>query len=631
MSVNLLTDEADDVREPGLYRRGSIWWGRVVIPKDLQHLFGSTPLRRTLKTESKAEARLRLLRFRSAAFQHFEDVRAGRAKPDRDGLTGYEERAPLTMGEVERALGEVVLRTIEEESRGASLWDRDRRQNAVMAADAGLDALEWATRDDKWSLAGPLLADALRTHGVALSDFPTGWRDRLINAACDHYQVLQHLLLEVAAGPAVDYPEREAYRKRIRRLAEPEPQAAAKVVTLESLVEQWAGKPGRKKDTARKVRRAADLFRAYCTEKCAEGSLLVQRVNLVTRKHAQGFADWLGRRGISAKTARDHLEWVRSLFRLALGDQVIEVNPFEGVKVDGKLTSPFREGFSLAEIARLFGGLLFQQYRLPSASKAGLDAAYWVPLLALYTGARLTELCQLRVDDIVMEDGLHAPASVPVLKIRPAPTGDEAPEQWVKTAPSIRKVPIHRELIRLGFVEYVDAIRELGGEQLFPAIAVPENYRAGSYFSTWYSGYRASLGFEKGAGKDAHNLRHTVRSRLAAASVPDEVIDLIIGHSPGGSTGRRVYTHATEALAEWVNKLTYPTLQLPRVYVRPAWTPSGGRAGASGASASPEPRPAGRRSRASGQRSREASRLGATTGLPPQRRAAEGASDVGRA
>jgi len=627
-----LTDEADDVREPCLYQRGSIWYARVVIPKDLQYLFGKSPLRPSLGTESKAEARLRLLRFRAAALQHFDDVRAGRAAPDRQGLKGYQEQAPLTMVEVERALGEVVLRTIDEESRGASLWDQDERQNAAMAADAALDALEWATRKEQWSLAGPLLTKALVSRGVALSSFPAGWRDRLIHVACDHYQALQHLLLEVAAGPALDYPEREAYRKRIRRLAEPEPQPAAKVVTLESLVERWAGKPpGRPHDTVRKMRRAADLFRAYCAENCAEGSLLVQRVNLVTPTHAEGFAGWLVGRGMAAKTARDHLNWVRALFRLAKAGQSIAANPFDGVKIEGGTASQLRDGFSLAEVARLFDGPLFREYRLPAEAKAGLDAAYWVPLLALYTGARVSELCQLRVDDIGMDDGLHAPASVPVLKIRPAPTEAGARRKGVKTTSSIRKVPIHRELVRLGFLDYVDAIRELGGVQVFPAVKVPERYQAGNYFSSWYAGYRASLGFETRAGKDAHNLRHTVRSRLTEASVPEGVIDLILGHSGGESTGRRVYTHATEKLAEWMNQLTYPTLQLPRVYVRPAWTPSGVRAGASGDSVSPEPGPAGRRSRASGQRSRQSSRLGATTGLPPQRRATEGASDVGRA
>ncbi|WP_230247340.1 MULTISPECIES: DUF6538 domain-containing protein [unclassified Rubrivivax] len=85
------------MRETGLYPRGSIWHACVVIPKDLQHLFGKSPLRRSLKTEIQAEARLRLLRFRAAAFQHFEDVRAGRATPDRKGLKGYLEQAPLTM------------------------------------------------------------------------------------------------------------------------------------------------------------------------------------------------------------------------------------------------------------------------------------------------------------------------------------------------------------------------------------------------------------------------------------------------------------------------------------------------------------------------------------------------------
>ena len=39
------------------------------------------------------------------------------------------------------------------------------------------------------------------------------------------------------------------------------------------------------------------------------------------------------------------------------------------------------------------------------ATKAGADAAYWVPLLAAYTGARPSELCQLWTDDLSEEAG----------------------------------------------------------------------------------------------------------------------------------------------------------------------------------------------------------------------------------
>ena len=48
----------------------------------------------------------------------------------------------------------------------------------------------------------------------------------------------------------------------------------------------------------------------------------------------------------------------------------------------------------------LFDAPLFKAYALPSATKAGADAAYWVPLLAAYAGARPSEPCQLWCDDI---------------------------------------------------------------------------------------------------------------------------------------------------------------------------------------------------------------------------------------
>jgi hypothetical protein len=73
-----------------------------------------------------------------------------------------------------------------------------------------------------------------------------------------------------------------------------------------------------------------------------------------------------------------------------------------------------------------------------------------VPLLGLFTGAREAELCQLYVDDVY---------------------GDEATSLWVidinqredKTLKSgeqnARRSPLHPQLVRLCFLEFVDQLR----------------------------------------------------------------------------------------------------------------------------------------------------------------------------
>lgn len=68
--------------------------------------------------------------------------------------------------------------------------------------------------------------------------------------------------------------------------------------------------------------------------------------------------------------------------------------------------------------------------------------------MGLYTGARLNEICQLQFDDIQEEDGIK------FISI------NENDGKHVKTKAGIRKIPIHQELIKLGFWEFVNLMQK---------------------------------------------------------------------------------------------------------------------------------------------------------------------------
>lgn len=104
----------------------------------------------------------------------------------------------------------------------------------------------------------------------------------------------------------------------------------------------------------------------------------------------------------------------------------------------------------------------------------------------------------------------------------------------------MRKVPVHSELVRLGFLDYVTAMKDRNEDLLWPMLATREG-KPGGYFSHWFGAYRRSLGF--GTYPDFHCLRHTVRSQLAETEVSEQVIDAIVGHEVKGSMGAKVYTH----------------------------------------------------------------------------------------
>jgi integrase len=78
---------------------------------------------------------------------------------------------------------------------------------------------------------------------------------------------------------------------------------------------------------------------------------------------------------------------------------LIEKNSWEGLDIAFKTTNK-RRPWTDSELSIFFSQPLHTSYSLPKDKKAGADAAYWIPLLGLYTGARVGELAQLQVCDI---------------------------------------------------------------------------------------------------------------------------------------------------------------------------------------------------------------------------------------
>ncbi|MBT8604891.1 site-specific integrase [Polynucleobacter paneuropaeus] len=269
-------------------------------------------------------------------------------------------------------------------------------------------------------------------------------------------------------------------------------------------------------------------------------------LHLLTRAQGDGFRAWLQEpeRKTSSKTAYDRFTWVKTLLKYAYRDlEAISRHPWEGIELFKETTNQ-RRPWSAAELQNLFAQPLFQKYELPKDWRCGKDAAYWIPLLGLYTGARLSELAQLRASDILEE------SDIPSISITNLGTN-----QQLKTSASRRIIPIHSELIRLGFIEYADKIKSNNHDALWPQLSQRKN-KPGGYFSNWFGEYKERIGLK--GYPDFHCYRHSVRSQLSDAEVPEHVIDSILGHEIKGSTGTKVYTHRTlKTLKSALEKLHY--------------------------------------------------------------------------
>lgn len=318
----------------------------------------------------------------------------------------------------------------------------------------------------------------------------------------------------------------------------------ARPATLRHVFERWKGVKKRSDDSVRACERALILF-----EQRTENTPVQQ----LTRAQGDDFRSWLQTLGTSSKTAHDRITWVKSLLVYAYRDlELIQRQPWEGIDIAHR-TENKRHPWTDDELKAFFKLPLFTRYELPTDFKAGKDAAYWIPLLGLYTGARVGELAQLRVQDV--EVGKDGGAFIRI--------SNEAEGARVKTDAGQRRVPVHSELVRLGFLEYVASIG--GAGSLWPSMRFRKG-KPGAYFSDWVNAFhKESTG--NPAAPVFHELRHTVRSRLHAARIDRETIGLMLGHDTGLSEAERTYTHISDAeLHRAIETLEFRQLRPARVY-----------------------------------------------------------------
>lgn len=208
-------------------------------------------------------------------------------------------------------------------------------------------------------------------------------------------------------------------------------------------------------------------------------------------------------------------------------DWTLELAPLERPKLEIDRTDvddDYGRTLNDAELAAIFDNEQFH-----AKQPATEPHKFWLPLLGLYTGARLGELCMLAVDDVLEVEGIQC--------IRIAATHDA---QRFKTGTSKRYVALHPELIRIGFLDYVDAVRQRGYEFIFDNLNRVIRSR-GKYVlkwsdtaSRWFNRafLESQVGIKEKGDRDTcyHSLRHSLIDRLRNKEVHVPTINAITGH-----------------------------------------------------------------------------------------------------
>ncbi|MBB5760181.1 integrase [Methylorubrum rhodinum] len=245
--------------------------------------------------------------------------------------------------------------------------------------------------------------------------------------------------------------------------------------------------------------------------------LLKQDLGKYPRRNAQTINKTLALlSGVLARAERDgHFEALSAW-----------TNPFHvGFDVAPAEREPY-EPFSTGELQRLFASPVFARGERPAGGRG--EAAYWFPLIALFCGARRTEIAQLKIGDVRQGDG-----GIWYFDIT-----NEGADQNLKTASSARSVPIHRELLRLGMVDMVTdrTKRHPSTAPLWPAFAPPIDAKTKAW-TKWFGRYLGEHVVDHSA-KTFHSFRHTFKRACREAGLSEEVHNALTGHA-GGGVGRR--------------------------------------------------------------------------------------------
>jgi len=235
---------------------------------------------------------------------------------------------------------------------------------------------------------------------------------------------------------------------------------------------------------------------------------------------------------ISQKTVKRHFSALSALWAQAVPKGEAAENIFKGFSfAGGKSPVDQRQMWDGEALAELFGtpvwkGCKSAARRTTPGTYVLRDARFWLPLIALFSGMREEEICQLQLEDIREEVGIW------FMDV------SGRPPRKLKNSAAVRRVPIHPELIRIGFLAYVDAKRSKEMSRVFPDLKPGgADGRLGHGFAKWFSRYRQEVGIFR-PGLDFHSFRHTATTLMHQAGIEHAVLDHLTGHVTPGETSR---------------------------------------------------------------------------------------------
>lgn len=508
-------------------KRTGIYYIRRGVPSDLKPELGSI-YKRSLGTKDPKEAKSKFPIALAECNRVFAEARS---------KVESEPVSQLTKTEIDR-LGEAWLSALleeDDETRMEGLNEHSMRKLQETLDIAEVEARDALARGDTSSFEFEI-HDFLESHGIKIEPDSEAYRQT-------SYALLRAFVKAVGLarqrqeGEPIETPTAPDIGPSVSSSPEGEGEP------LSVIYSRWK----KERQPRRKLETEADTaFRRF---KDIHGDMDITEI---TRRHVAAFKDALFQlparptnairampvpdviklldrdkqtKRLSAGSVKKNLSLLSAVLEWAVDNGYREDNPASRIRVRvEKSGKDERLPYDDHDLKAIFSSPVFQDGFRPKGG--GGEASYWLPILGLYSGARLDELGQLRVHDIKEEEGIH------FIDIN---TNDEG--KRLKNKSSKRKIPLHPVWIELGFLEYVEGQRSnKKSDLLFPDLKPDHNGKLTGNYSKWWGRYARELGITD-KRKVFHSFRHNFKDACRAAGIGEETHDALTGHS-GGGVGR---------------------------------------------------------------------------------------------
>jgi integrase len=227
-------------------------------------------------------------------------------------------------------------------------------------------------------------------------------------------------------------------------------------------------------------------------------------------------------------------------------------NPFSGMKFLVKKQPNRRQPFTTDDLKKILKPETYLNWTINFEHPYKIHKVnnklpyYWVFLLGIFSGMRTNEMCQLRLSDLKKVDKFWFMFV------------EDSENTKVKTESSIRKIPLHPQLIELGFIDYVGNLRKKKKTRVFWELREDRDGFASKVSRHYNEKFLPAIGVWEKHKKVLYCTRHTFINKLYSEKVDENVIKTLVGHEKEFTMkhyGGDPFT--PEVLLEEISKVNY--------------------------------------------------------------------------